>query len=564
MSDEFIYEFNKEGASEKKFIMQEKHYVFKQDNSGGGGSGAYPGNQVVFELENFTSPDCFDSYAESFIAMPLKLAMEAVGGSFAPAINGEGLAVGNDFALCLKNGIHNLIDNCKIEIDGVVANNAVPMSNLEMGWRLHKMGLDEMNNYQDVMNYALDTADSIRNYGNVPTEYGLGEVNNVIKESLFDPAKGYYNETNMVNKGRQERMKVTSNNPDSNDFVKYYISSRKTLENHWISGVSRKTATVIEYDIFAIIPLPIIHTLFASLPLARGVKLRITLNMNTGCSATFAFSNPAGADDIKGKYLSYSTVTPNITLPFQISPIQGGFYPGKALGALATLELTNSVLKTCRFYACRYKLAPEYERDYIKSPLKLVTYNDFIIRPLPNVKGGEPVQFTVNTSTQKLRYLLIIPQLSSQINSTSTTTFGSVYSSPFSSAPGTCCVGGKIQNLQVSVGGKNIYNNVGNYSFEHYLEQLRPELSINGGSLNSHGLCSGNISKTMWEKGYGYYFVDLSRHSDVSMDNVPKDVTVYFINNSDKNIDYQFLLANEKNFTLHCSTGEIVNGELRM
>ncbi len=108
----------------------------------------------------------------------------------------------------------------------------------------------------------------------------------------------------------------------------------------------------------------------------------------------------------------------------------------------------------------------------------------------------------------------------------------------------------------MNVAGKNIFETPQNYSFETFMEQVRPALSINGGSMNSLGLSSGSISKKMWESGYTYYYVDLSRNNNADEDAASKSIQVLFNNSGSKTIDYHIIVGYEKHFYININTGQ--------
>jgi hypothetical protein len=336
-------------------------------------------------------------------------------------------------------------------------------------------------------------------------------------------------------------MEVTSFNPTRSADMSFYASSLQSGEN-WISNVYLNSGTTIIYHIYAYIPLPIIHPVFHSLPMVRGMKLKITLNMNTGCKANITHDGT--------NYLTCAVSTPHGTLPFQVSPIKGGFYPGLSTSHQVNLELQNRIL-SCRCYMANYKLSPSYESKYIRSPVKAVSYIDYNSFSINNVGGSAQINNLLTNGIAKLRYFLMVPQL----NQVSNQGF-SPSSSPFSSAPGTCMPYSKISNFQLQIGGKNVFDNPQTFSFENYSTQVRPALAINGGSLNSMGLSSGAISKKMWENGYGYIYVDLSRNASEALDNASRSIQVVFKNDSNQVVDFTVIVGYERNFNINVSTGQ--------
>ena len=92
---------------------------------------------------------------------------------------------------------------------------------------------------------------------------------------------------------------------------------------------------------------------------------------------------------------------------------------------------------------------------------------------------------------------------------------------------------------------------------------LRPELSINGGSLRSLGMSSGCLSKTDFESGFTFYWVDLSNLENEADDNTSKSVQVLFQNSvpvgGGLNVDFYIYLMFQKSLHLNISNGAFLS-----
>jgi hypothetical protein len=534
-ADEYYFQQSKQKDNTHEFVCLDKQFNYILDSNGT----SYASQQILIDATAMGTYNKFTSVAESFITIPLRMTLT-------PNNNFGAAFTENDFALSLKNGIQHILNSMTIKINDNQINNPTPNSNEEISWRLLKMSADERHNYQDIINYALDSPDTVR-YNATGSALGLGETNNAIKAVLFDPALGYGNNTSNVNTGRLERMKTTSYNPDTLATVQWFTNAAQAKAG-WISHVSTNSITTLIYDLYAIIPLPVLHPVFSEIGLCRGMKLNITLNCNTGSRAVIGVN--AGAT-----YVTAGTniTTPNGVLPFQISPIGAGLTLGNTVTSLtAELNIKNTVT-SCRLYLSQYTLTPKYEAEYIKNPKKKITYTDYQTYSFNNIEPGAAINNLLTNGISKLRYFLMVPHLSATSNGA--LGFGAP-ASPFSSSPATTCPYSKITNFQLNVAGKNIFETPQNYSFETFMEQVRPALSINGGSMNSLGLSSGSISKKMWESGYTYYYVDLSRNNNADEDAASKSIQVLFNNSGSKTIDYHIIVGYEKHFYININTGQ--------
>ena len=100
------------------------------------------------------------------------------------------------------------------------------------------------------------------------------------------------------------------------------------------------------------------------------------------------------------------------------------------------------------------------------------------------------------------------------------------YNSPLSSAPNTCtpC---RLVNFNIQIGGSNIFNEAQNYNMQFYNNNFLSLMShINGNSLKSK-FFGGQITKSMWENGYGTYVINLEKVDDLVKDNLMKSFQYY-------------------------------------
>ena len=90
---------------------------------------------------------------------------------------------------------------------------------------------------------------------------------------------------------------------------------------------------------------------------------------------------------------------------------------------------------------------------------------------------------------------------------------------------------------------------------------MKPELSINGGSLRSLGMSSGCISKSDFENGYTYYYTDLTNIESEAEDKASKSVQVLFTNSggtANLKIDFYIYLFFQKQIGINSSNGAFI------
>ena len=429
------------------------------------------------------------------------------------------------------------------------------------------MSAEDEKNIGPTLNFAKDDVLSMR-YNAVANVNGLGESNNIITRPLFDPNLGYGLSSFTHNSGRLARM-MNSTSYDiamrNTESIQNVIASGKNYsqrDNITINpGVA--TGTVINYYIIATIPLSILSDLFAKMPLVKGSYLKLTLNLNTGCTTTMTMAN--------NTFTSVVSSSPNNCVPYQISPcITGqGFNPaGTAACTSASLSISvarNTVgaitynhpsLSSCRLYCCLYDLSPSCETMYLsKMPTKKVKYEDIISFQTLNVPQNGTFSQVLTNGISRVRKLIGITQIASTFNNAGTAGTIAPMNSPFSCAPSTS-TSSAITNFNVLLSGVQLYSQNYSLGIEHFFQELRKVNSINGGS--TLGMSSGLISQSDFENGYRFITADLSRKASEAVDNIAKSVQVIGTNSSSLPIDIYWFVYYEREIEIDIQTGSLI------
>jgi len=115
------------------------------------------------------------------------------------------------------------------------------------------------------------------------------------------------------------------------------------------------------------------------------------------------------------------------------------------------------------------------------------------------------------------------------------------YQQCLSSAPNTCspC---RISNLQIQIGGQNLYLEPQQQNIHFYNQNFLSLMgNINGNSLKSK-FFSGQITKSMWEKCYGVVTVNLEKVNSETEDNLMKSFQISFKNDSPNSLYHDFII----------------------
>jgi hypothetical protein len=191
----------------------------------------------------------------------------------------------------------------------------------------------------------------------------------------------------------------------------------------------------------------------------------------------------------------------------------------------------------------------------VKQPSFNLSYLDYITDIDTGRVPGSQVQRLFNVQLAKVRSLYILPFLDSIVGHCP-----AAYQSIVSSAPNTVtpC---RLKNLNIQIGGSNIFVEPQSYTHQFYTNQLLPQLSaLSGNAMKAAGyLKQGQITREMWESGYGVYQIDLKKVADESQDALAKSFQIsYQIEGGLKNMQFLYIIEYECSLQLDRSTGEIV------
>jgi hypothetical protein len=226
-------------------------------------------------------------------------------------------------------------------------------------------------------------------------------------------------------------------------------------------------------------------------------------------------------------------------------------------------QMTNTYscpISSVRLYVPAYVLNPLSESRLLSlSPTKRIVYNDIFQYSFPNQQVNSPFNILVTNGIPNIRSVLVIPFLPAVSNGVAAAGFvrSSTLLSPFSSTPSSPdpLI---IQNFQVQLSGKNLFNNQLQFDYETFVEQLSCSNQLNGGLTT--GLSSGLISKSDFQNLYRYYYANCSR-SMPSENGVSKSIQIQGTvlgGSLTSTVDLMVFVEYEKSITVDLRTGAII------
>jgi hypothetical protein len=302
MADQFTLQSSLEEQS-SDFLSQNKQYVYITDSN----SGSYNGGQVTMEMSSIANSGKYFIANESYISIPLVTTLYAIDGNF------KNDTPENNFAVSLKNGFTSIISSIQVEVTNNSVVSVMNYSNVMLNVnQLTEQCLDTQNNYGSSIGFHKDDVLGTT-YESEPSPRGLGECNNTIKASLFDPSLGYGKSDFSENKGRLQRMKTSSYDP---------LLSGESMNSLATTGKSYgmrdglAAGKIVNFYSVAHLPLNLLSDFFAKLPLVKGAFIKIQLNLNCNTKTTMEI-------DATGNFTSVNSSSQFSQVPYMISPIEG-------------------------------------------------------------------------------------------------------------------------------------------------------------------------------------------------------------------------------------------------
>ena len=367
---------------------------------------------------------------------------------------------------------------------------------------------------------------------------------------------------------------------DSSNCISNQLKMASEFKPYYITTAGNTGNLMIWYDV-AIVRMSDILDSMKSLPLTKKFDATFRVYLNVGSVVSNISDSATYGSTTGNKPCMISSGSGNTftnTCPLMHCAIANT--PATATAIISQLSIGNAAttsisavgktfnlggapahfLTSCRMYYPQIQLKPEKLDLYISSNRsKKLCWTSILNNNFNNISSNATFSALVQSGVTNPRGLLIVPQLSASAGSTvsngSVTSSSSVTPftqalSPFDTAPFTTSNISLI-NIQVAVGGVNVLANVLSYGYEDFIEQVSIYEKINGSDF---GLSNGLINQSMWEHGYRYYYVDLSRAAIADLA-TPRNITVSFTNNCLQPIDIQLFTEYYREGVIDVETG---------
>ena len=579
------YEFARSSApqSVKDYsAYTDKQWNYKTDSNGG----VYQAQNSMVEIDisSIYQSDGYTDVSDFYVVVPLVMVAQThnTGTAVAPPTSG--------YALCtLKNNYQNLVHSMELVLNGKTIHDHQSFQNVYSNFKLvSSMSPSDLksNNTNFGMASDLDSNKAVRFKKDAPTAgvAGLGPSGYGITNNQPYNTSASFQQTTAQNSGKgndalAQRINRVVDTTTNSSYNNLFGSSTTCIMTTDQLGKELKPYYTVNSNImhwfdYGVINLKYMLDAIAKIGLVKRADMRLRMYINTG-SVAVTVADP----NLTSTYYTAFTSTFSNTCPFTVNLLSGlianggfgagvntitaGLYIGKTPSSFngagaTTISLANALpnsMTSCALYYSTVKLDLQSESEYVNANrAKKIVYEKVYYATNMSVASGGMIDKTISNSIKNPIALIIFPFVSKAgtggVVGANALGFAQ-YESPWDTAPSSSAPL-SITGLSVSLGGKKVANDVLNYTYENFLEQVSLAETIGASDI---GLNVGLVNQDWWESNRVYY-IDLARSRDIDKD-TPRELIVKGTNNSNIPIDCIFFCVYLEEFTIDVVTGVV-------
>jgi hypothetical protein len=527
--NEVISKFIEQGPQKNPVI--DRTVLWVNDSN----SGSYNG-QLMFNLQSIGSSGRWLSYQEAYLVVPYVISVKNSGG-YADALI-------NKSSITIKDGFHSIIDNLQITVTGKTICQTQNFVNAHASFKLlNTMGYNSLTNNSSTWGLFADTPTIASGVGTTKTG-----ANSVIAPT------GYY--VNRGNIALRNNELVAQGYGIPSEFDEP-LKTIKDAAGSFYSTTGTGANKVDTWVYMCTIRLGSLVDFFEKVPLTKTTDIQMNITYNSSQIVLSTVETVAGTsvrsyNGITSSQLSgsscpfiFSVEAPNVTgtITIESGILKAGLSTDLGLG-----------LTTCRIYVPSYVTNASTSLKMIQlHPTTDVRYNDAYMFLIRNIAGNANKVETLSTGISGAKYLVCLPfNIDGYVAGVSAGK--ETYLSPFNTAPSSSSFV-PLDNFQVMVAGKNMFDSTIRYDFNAYIDNLSKLFSYAGD--NDPQISSGIISKYLYENLYRAYVCDLSRREE-SEDTPAKSIVVSFKNTCANPITVMCFVAYERSVKIDTTTGLVI------
>ena len=558
----------------------DKQWNSKADLSGG----VYQSQNslIEFDLSSIYRSDGYSDVSDYYCVIPtcmVACAIDNAGGTVAVPTAG--------FALCsLKNNYQNLIHSIEMTLNGKTIHDHQSFVNIYSNFKmLSSMSPSDLksNNTNFGMAPDLDNHKSMRfrtaTVGAATNGVsGFGITNNIPFDTTASFLQTIKQNDGKGNPALLQRINRTADTTANSSYNNLFGNNRIMTEDQLRSEYKPHYTTsgnFMYWHDFAVINLKYIVDAIAKIGLVKKAELKLKMYVNTGAVSVKVY----GANTANTSYGAVTTTFAN-TCPMTVNLLTGaavgagGFVVGADSivaglyickppssfngGGAFTVAIANPIsnpLSQCTLYHSNIKLDNQSDTEYANANrAKKVVYEKILYANSLGIGIGSQIDKIITSSIKNPIAVVIIPFLAKNLAgglALSTALPFAQYESPYDTAPSTGAPL-SITNISITLGGIKVANEVLNYTYENFLQQVSLAETIASSDI---GLNVGLVNQEYWESNRVYY-IDLARSRDIDK-TVSRELIVRGKNSSNVPIDCLIYAIYLEEFTIDVVTGVV-------
>lgn len=561
--------------------FNDKNYTFITDSTSN--SGSFSSGQIQFDLSTLNSQSQWVNLSEAMIEFPVKITSQVT----TPIVTGSITKPAAQAAsTIIKNGWHQWIDSAQLIINGQTIQSSQPYENVAASFRIiSKWGQDTLTKMGSTCGVALD--DCTGSFGATTISNATG-IGNSLYSTVAANVKGLdviNNQTSLLNKGIVARNNMTNYDINPYSSAEGGITAAPNVQTTILGAAAMKQSGKPNVSIVSALgsntAAAYLHCAYYmatcrlkdlmdidDYPLQKNLKGFLYLSFN---SSQVVLTGTLSAGPLVTATLASVAITPltGRTTPFLINNSATGITLGSSSSGTvaAVVTVVGSVdatttgiptsgscgpLLTNARLICPYYIANPRTDSALSQTTKFFTTLEKIVNPI-TASASATINYTITTGVPNPRKLVILPMWQ---NLGGVTNLTNPEISPFDSVPATSGPFAQLNNFQVYVANKPIYQYPIQYDFEQWNSE-NSQLGLNGNAISEQ--TSGLLSQQLFEQNHRYYYVDLSRRID-SEDGASKSIQVTFTNPSSSfGMKAIAIVFYEKRWIMNTQTGAIMS-----
>jgi len=229
-------------------------------------------------------------------------------------------------------------------------------------------------------------------------------------------------------------------------------------------------------------------------------------------------------------------------------------FSGGGANTVAISNVNSNPLSQCTLYHSNIKLDGQSDTEYANANRsKKVIFEKILFANSLSIGIGNQIDKIITSSIKNPIAVVIIPYIAKNIAGGGVTTAlpFAQYESPYDTAPATGAPL-SLTNISVTLGGIKVANEVLNYTYENFLQQVSLAETITSSDI---GLNVGLVNQEYWESNRVYY-MDLARSRDIDK-TVSRELIVRGKNSSNVPIDCLIFAIYLEEFNIDVVTGVV-------